>query len=286
MALKRLSVYALIVAAITGIALSASGAGSVNSRKDSAKSVAQVSWQPVVSRADLPGTFYQGDGLGVNLYLTLKDDGRFTFVWRGCLGEYDRNEGPWHIEGDCVVFEPEKLNKREGFLGMDTRFVPFKWGERIYLIDEYEAPGFAASMRKNPQGADVRRSDYIKMDEKSHPIKASGKLSVPERFKQYYEQGAIEAKIVSLNKDGTVTLDQGSEGRLVPKMRLVTKKFWDTEFEVLSVRSQSSIARPWYYINYNPKEKAKVGDTLTTGIDSYRPRGTGTKRYASPPASE
>jgi hypothetical protein len=45
------------------------------------------------AESELPGQYYLGDGLGVNCSLELHPDHRFRFVWRGCLGMYDRNQG-------------------------------------------------------------------------------------------------------------------------------------------------------------------------------------------------
>jgi hypothetical protein len=54
---------------------------------------------------DMPGRYYSGDGLGRNVYVTLKSDGAFVSDWQGCLGVYGQAEGTWRLEGDQVVFE-------------------------------------------------------------------------------------------------------------------------------------------------------------------------------------
>ena len=50
-------------------------------------------------RSKFAGRYYRGDGLGLNLYLTLNMDGTFTCVWRGCLGEYGTCAGTWKGNG-------------------------------------------------------------------------------------------------------------------------------------------------------------------------------------------
>ena len=50
----------------------------------------------------VPGRYYHGDGLGVNLSLTLDEDGTFECGWRGCLGDYGRTSGTWALEGTLV----------------------------------------------------------------------------------------------------------------------------------------------------------------------------------------
>lgn len=39
------------------------------------------------------GSYYYGDGLGVNVELTLAPKSGFAFTWHGCLGLYDMNYG-------------------------------------------------------------------------------------------------------------------------------------------------------------------------------------------------
>jgi hypothetical protein len=56
-------------------------------------------------RTDLPdstqldqtfvGSYYLGDGLGVNQILDLNADGTFHCSWYGCLGDYGRTSGIW-----------------------------------------------------------------------------------------------------------------------------------------------------------------------------------------------
>ena len=51
----------------------------------------------------LTGGYYQGDGLGFNLDLHLRENGTFTCSWAGCLGEYGTTDGTWIRVGDRIV---------------------------------------------------------------------------------------------------------------------------------------------------------------------------------------
>src|SRR5260370_28445512 len=51
------------------------------------------------SETELTGKYYFGDGLGVICSLELSGNHRFDFRWHGCLGEYDRNQGAWALDG-------------------------------------------------------------------------------------------------------------------------------------------------------------------------------------------
>src|SRR5438874_2362613 len=50
--------------------------------------------------------YYNGDGLGENLYLTLLSGGHYTLTWRGCMGWYGAAAGTWRVSGKQLEFEP------------------------------------------------------------------------------------------------------------------------------------------------------------------------------------
>lgn len=54
----------------------------------------------------LIGHYYQGDGLGTNIYLELRLDGTYEARWHGCLGDYGTATGSWSLDSGSVHFEP------------------------------------------------------------------------------------------------------------------------------------------------------------------------------------
>lgn len=56
----------------------------------------------------LVGAYYQGDGLGYNLRLSLQPNGEFSCSWTGCLGDYGSTKGIWGRSGDTVVVSAAK----------------------------------------------------------------------------------------------------------------------------------------------------------------------------------
>jgi hypothetical protein len=67
---------------------------------------------PANSFADpmLVGRYYDGDGLGVNLNLSLRGDGTYSCSWTGCLGDYGSTQGNWGRLGDTIHISPTKLD--------------------------------------------------------------------------------------------------------------------------------------------------------------------------------
>jgi hypothetical protein len=235
---------------------------------------------------ELYGDYYFGDGLGVNCSLTIKANHRFAFRWTGCLGTYDENQGSWALSGDILTLKPEKPNDLSGFQGTNTRFIPVKWAGKHYLVDEYEMPGFCAMARSvvtHPRNSHfVLGSDYRKQEDDKTTGPAAEML-IPGRFREFYDKGAVAAKAVRI--DGNqVVLDRGSADRVKPGMLLAHVDYLSINLTVVSVEEHQSIAKPIYF--WNSDRRVKVGDRFTTGEEFGRPRGTGFKRYDSPPPPE
>lgn len=56
----------------------------------------------------IAGNYYYGDGTGYNVYLTLKENGSYSSVWRGCFGKYGEALGKWAISNEQIVLTPKK----------------------------------------------------------------------------------------------------------------------------------------------------------------------------------
>ena len=54
----------------------------------------------------IAGHYYEGDGTGYNVYLTLRSNNTYTATWHGCLGAYGEAFGDWKLSGGLVVFAP------------------------------------------------------------------------------------------------------------------------------------------------------------------------------------
>jgi hypothetical protein len=56
----------------------------------------------------IAGSYYRGDGRGYNIYLTLKEDGKYTAEWHGCLGQYGEASGLWTLNDKRITFKPSR----------------------------------------------------------------------------------------------------------------------------------------------------------------------------------
>jgi hypothetical protein len=235
-----------------------------------------------VPAKSIPGTYYFGDGLGVNCTLVLGREGRYRFRWTGCLGEYDKSQGSWRLEGDRVLLHPSRPAKEEYFPGMGHRFVVVPWGKRLHLVEENQMPRFAAEAKdaKDDDLLDqISTPDYVKVDAKFEKPPRSGRPQLPARYRHFYEKGPILARVVRVNPDGTVELQGKFAGRLVPGALMATQAVDRLDVKLLRVAGDSAVAQPRYY--RNSRRKIAVGDAFTTGDGIHAPEGTGTRFYLS-----
>ena len=96
----------------------------------------------------IAGSYYYGNGLGTNCSLVVKPEGRFSFIWRGCLGVYGKNEGIARVENDHLILTPEQPNDSEGCGGTPTDFIPVRWGDRLYLVSAKAGKAFCDEVNR------------------------------------------------------------------------------------------------------------------------------------------
>lgn len=100
--MRLLAILAFGGLTVAGIAGCTTNDNAANSTKQQAK--------PDTVETALAGSYYQGDGLGYNLHLTLEQDGRFDCLWTGCLGNYGETSGKWTRDGDRILITATESN--------------------------------------------------------------------------------------------------------------------------------------------------------------------------------
>ncbi len=150
------------------------------------------------------GEYYEGDGLGVNVFVTLAPQAGFVFEWHGCGGCYDRNYGAVTSDGDRISLDFTFENNREGFRGLANNFVPIRWGERRYLVPADDIIGFCNNVNSGTEPRNGVHGSYLfrRGDEKT---KVTGFPSVPEKYRPCLLTEPINAEIASVAKFTTRT---------------------------------------------------------------------------------
>lgn len=178
------------------------------------------------------GTYYAGDGLGVNTSIVLAPKSGYVFEWYGCMGLYDRNYGAVTWANGRIHLSFTFENKREGFQGIAPELIPISWGSRQYLIPADDIIKFCNSVNEGEEPRNHAGGFYLLRlgDEKKA---VTGLPKVPEEYRPYLLAKPIEATITAVSpyatrpsaatwkfKDTPVTLDIGTRQGLRVGMEL------------------------------------------------------------------
>ncbi len=197
---------------------------------------------PVAESApDLVGEYYSGDGLGMNMSLSIKADGRYSFAWDGCLGRYAQSEGAIRAASELLVLAASNaIGAAEGLL-LPSRLLIVRWGDRLYLVPEDKGPLFAAHVVRGHEprvGANgwfmLRRSDWDRP--------ARGLPDVRPEWQKWLLRAPVEARVTCVLARHRAEIDAGSNEHLHPGLllNLVSNKYGPSDVRVVSVRAGSS----------------------------------------------
>jgi len=151
--LRLKPIESLVVIAIIGI-LAGLMMPSVGNRDYSRVLPPKPDRAPDPRIANIAGDYYRGDGRGVNWYLELTPDGRYAFVWSGCLGVYEKDCGYVHIRDGKVHLSPAKPapeprpSDEPWLQRIPTGLRIVRWGTRRYLIPDEDRQAFFEAIRQ------------------------------------------------------------------------------------------------------------------------------------------
>jgi hypothetical protein len=210
---------------------------------------------------ELAGNYYHGDGLGVNCSMTITAEGRFDFLWVGCLGVYGSNKGVVKVSGECIELVPKRKNIQNGFGGTPTVFFPIKWSDRIYLVPKNKIVDFCSCAnsgrepRNRPHGRFyLRRTDWEKP--------ATGEPNLPAEFRDYLLKTPVTGTIVALRDTQTGIISLGSKNGLRSGMTLTAQGkpgLVSSTVRIMQTRETNSVVKcEW------KDDKLVVGQTVTS----------------------
>jgi len=145
------------------------------------------------------GEYYYGDGLGVNVRLTIAPKSGFAFTWSGCMGLYDLNYGEINESNGRIKLLFEHPNKREGFQGIASELIPVLWGERHYLIPSDKMVEFTNAVNAGFEPCTMFCSSFL-LKEGDKKKKVSGGPNIPDEFLSYLIKKPIKVGIVSVGE--------------------------------------------------------------------------------------
>ena len=131
----------------------------------------QAATEPSVGTTILYREWYTGDGLGVNITLSLQDDYIYRATWDGCLGRYGSASGTWSRTGDIVDLAPDREDGMlEEFL-IKLQLVSTPDGPRLRLLQQHDNGDWTRDRRSTlNQSGFLRKRTPRRTPENAQPL--------------------------------------------------------------------------------------------------------------------
>lgn len=204
------------------------------------------------------GEYRYGDGLGVNVKLTLAPESGFVFTWHGCLGLYDLNYGDVRFENGVVKLVFKHRNQRGGFHGIAPELYPVRWGDRHYLIPSDGVIEFCNAVNSGLEPCSFFCARFL-LRCGDREKRVEGEPGIPAQFRQHLLATPIQAKIIRVDRSyikrdredpelkfriSQITLDIGKAAGVLPGMELHSYDPPNSETaEIIEVHEHTSRAR-------------------------------------------
>lgn len=223
------------------------------------------------------GIYYLGDGLGVNISLSIAPKTGYLFEWRGCLALYDRNYGNVTEKDDRVRIDFTLNNNSKDSKTLPSEFFIVNWGPRHYLIPADEMIDFCNFVNNGMEPRSDIHGMFLlrKGDEK---LSVTGLPTLPKEYRDYLLTAPVEADIIEVNdtksdfdaddfgsKDTVVTLNKGTNDKLRVGMELRVIKpedLFSTSVKITEVAADHSKALLTQYDK--DSESPQIGWKLST----------------------
>lgn len=126
------------------------------------------------------GSYYVGDGLGMNVGFGLAPQSGVVFTWHGCMGLYDANHGTAASDGDGRI-RLEWENDPEEYVRFEpSALVVVPWGAEVFLVEPDDMAKFCRRVAAGGEPHHLRRR-HGDEDERWRP--PAGVPEVPEEYR-------------------------------------------------------------------------------------------------------
>lgn len=194
---------------------------------------------PPAPLGDLAGSYYRGDGLGVNHTLKIRPKGTFTFSWDGCLGNYRSSRGSASREGHALFLLEDWVGRGDRVPDATTgRYLPVPWGKRRYLVPVADVLDFVNGVNLGLEPRDAPQGGhYLRQGDWEIPV--SGLPEVPEAYRKYLVrepiEGTVRRRLPGNFGYGRYEVELTEGGGLLPGMMLVGGERDHCQLDVVSV---------------------------------------------------
>lgn len=195
------------------------------------------------------GEYYEGDGLGMNLYLMLSPKGSYYFSRSGCTGSGPSEEGKIRQTGSVLRFEGAKS------YWLEQEFHVVNWGERAYLLKKDEIVSFANYVNRGWEPRYGAHGVFLMRHGPGFPL-ASGRPKLPKEYEKLLLDRVVDASVVAVGavkststeswkpeqRTTVVELDAGSQDGLSPGLELPLRGGADGNATIVAVQERTSTA--------------------------------------------
>ena len=192
------------------------------------------------------GSYYRGDGLGVNHSLEITADGKFRFRWEGCLGSYAETGGEATRHGAEIFLKTLWHGRLRAWDANRGSYLPIRWGGRHYLIPAKDKLSWfnEINLGREPRD-DAHGMHYLRQDDWQIPV--SGLPEVSSEDRQFLLAEPIGGTILRLAEGGgTVEIVTDRGPAPFPGMLLVAAGGDEAgspcELKVVSVTDRTAVA--------------------------------------------
>jgi len=209
------------------------------------------------------GVYRYGYGNGPIIHLYISPENGFEYSNGTEMGISSRNYGDVESSKEFIQLSPQlSLKPRSNFHLTDAYHI-VNWGERKYLIPEYQMIDFCNSINLKDEPRYHWGGMYFIKDG-HEDIEVEGMPDVPLHYKRYLLDEPITAKVIEIKgkktKHGgnnnrmhtvTVEIDKGSDTKLLPgiEMELTTTKIdcFVRRITITEVKEKTSLAEIIYF---------------------------------------
>lgn len=191
----------------------------------------------------------ESGGRGGHYDLFVSPSGMFTFKNLECYERFDPDDGKARVNDGAVRFEGAQSPELAG-----KTFQIVSWGERIYLVEREDLPGFANLVNRGHEPRfGTRGLHFLRLGKEIQLV--SGRPRLPKGVEPYILDRVLDAVVTSVGPSTTsfsrghsgdlsteVTLDVGGRDGILAGMTMTGSEGLEAEATVRHVGERSSEA--------------------------------------------
>jgi hypothetical protein len=190
------------------------------------------------------GDYYCGQGAGFRYFLSVKPDGRFSFVQRDCNSVFHQNTGGAKLVAGHLILLPERPDN-EGLGSTPTDLHVVRWDDRLYLIPDEGERDFcnAVNQGREPRPGATGRF-YLRQGDWEKQV--AGLPSVPKAWESLLLKGPLRGRVIDVLSGGRARVDLGADAGVWKGMELWADTDGFGLVKVVEIGARSSVIASKY----------------------------------------